>query len=85
MVALFVFSLLTIPVFLVLGLVAQIWRVTWAKRGSEVAVLAGVAALLPVVFERAFEKPVLWPGVVLLAVLLVFGVVMHVRSYRKPS
>ncbi|EEP73013.1 hypothetical protein MCAG_03340 [Micromonospora sp. ATCC 39149] len=85
MAALFVFSLVTIPVFLVLGLVAQLSRATWAKRASEATVLVGIAALLPVVLDRAFEKPVLWAGVVLLAALLVFGVVLHVRSYRRPS
>ncbi|MFC8848767.1 MULTISPECIES: hypothetical protein [unclassified Micromonospora] len=85
MVALFVYSIVTIPVFLVLGWVARLWRVAWLMRVSEVGVLAGGAAMLPVALDRAFEKPVLWPFVVLVAAILVFGVVMHVRSYRKPS
>ncbi|MER7270210.1 hypothetical protein [Micromonospora sp. WMMD712] len=85
MVTLFVLALVTIPVFLVLGLVAQLTRATWAKRASEATVLVGIAALLPVVLDRALEKPVLWAAVVLLAALLVFGVALHVRSYRRPS
>ncbi|MFI7434374.1 hypothetical protein [Micromonospora haikouensis] len=85
MFALTMLSLVCIPAFLVLGLIAQLSKATWARRATEIAALTGVAALLPVVFERAFEKPVLWPVVVLLAAILVFGVVMHVRSYRQPS
>ncbi|MER5702465.1 hypothetical protein ABT023_11020 [Micromonospora sp. NPDC002296] len=82
---LFVYCLVTIPVFLGLALVAQLARVTWAKRASEAVLLTGVAALIPVVLDRALEKPVLWAGVVLLVVLLVAGVVMHVKSYSRPS
>ncbi|MFI0794235.1 hypothetical protein ACH4OY_16350 [Micromonospora rubida] len=82
---LFVYCLVTIPVFLGLALVAQLARVTWARRASEAVLISGVAALIPVVLDRALEKPVLWPGVVLLVVLLVVGVVLHVRSYTRPS
>ncbi|MDI5939879.1 hypothetical protein ACVMYR_01220 [Micromonospora sp. PTRAS2] len=85
MFALTMLSLVCIPAFLVLGLIAQLSKATWARRATEIAALTGVAALLPVVIERAFEKPVLWPVVVLLAAILVFGVAMHVRSYRQPS
>lgn len=83
--ALFVYALATIPVFLVLGLVAQLTRAAWAKRASEAVLITGIAASLPVVLDRAVEKPVLWLVAAFLAALLVFSVVMHVRSYRRPS
>ena len=82
---LFVYFLVTVPVFLVLALVAQLARAGWAKRAGEVVLLTGVAALIPVVLDRALDRPVLWLFVALLAVVLVFGVLMHVRSYRRPS
>ncbi|TDC55023.1 hypothetical protein E1258_23110 [Micromonospora sp. KC207] len=82
---LFVYFLVTIPVFLGLGLVAQLSGAVWAKRASELVLITGITALLPVVLDRAFDKPVLWPVVVVLAAVLVFGVVMHLRSYRRPS
>jgi hypothetical protein len=81
----FVYALVTIPVFIGLALVAQLSRAVWARRASEIVLLTGVAALTPVVLERAFEKPVLWAGVALLVVLLVGGVAMHLRSYGRPS
>jgi hypothetical protein len=83
--ALFVYFLVTVPVFLALALVAQVSRAAWAKRAGEVVLLTGVAALIPVVLDRALDRPVLWLFVALLAVALVFGVLMHVRSYRRPS
>ncbi|WP_229402644.1 hypothetical protein [Micromonospora okii] len=82
---LFVYSLATIPVFLGLALVAQLTHAIWARRASEIVLLTGVAALIPVVLARAFEKPVLWAGVALLVVLLVGGVVKHARSYTRSS
>ncbi|MFG2053870.1 hypothetical protein ACGFI9_07530 [Micromonospora sp. NPDC048930] len=82
---LFLYFLVTIPGFLGLALVARFGRSARARRGAEVVLLTGVVALLVVVVQRAVEKPVLWPAVALLAVALVFGVVMHVRSYRSPS
>ncbi|NES26430.1 hypothetical protein GCE86_28425 [Micromonospora terminaliae] len=82
---LFVYFLVTVPVFLALALVAQVSRAAWAKRAGEVVLLTGVAALIPVVLDRALDRPVLWLFVALLAVALVFGALMHVRSYRRPS
>jgi hypothetical protein len=82
---LFVYFLVAVPVFIGLALVAQLSRAAWAKRASEVVLLTGVAALIPVVLDRALDKPVLWLFVALLAVVLVFGAVMHVRSYRRSS
>ncbi|PSK65192.1 hypothetical protein B0E53_02878 [Micromonospora sp. MH33] len=82
---LFVYFLVTVPAFLGLALVAQLSRAAWAKRASEVVLLTGVAALIPVVLARALDRPVLWLFVALLVVVLVFGAVMHVRTYRRPS
>ncbi|MFF4891146.1 hypothetical protein [Micromonospora chersina] len=82
---LFVYFLVTVPAFIGLALVAQLSRAAWAKRASEVVLLTGVAALIPVVLDRALDRPVLWLFVALLVVLLVFGAAMHVRSYRRPS
>lgn len=85
MLALFVYFLVTVPVFIGLALVAQLSRAAWAKRASEVVLLTGVAALIPVVLDRALDKPVLWLFVALLVVVLVFGAVLHAKSYRRPS
>ncbi|MFG3600346.1 hypothetical protein [Micromonospora chersina] len=82
---LFVYFLVTVPAFIGLALVAQLSRAAWAKRASEVVLLTGVAALIPVVLDRALDRPVLWIFVALLVVVLVFGAVMHGRSYRRPS
>ncbi|MGV9809070.1 hypothetical protein [Micromonospora chersina] len=82
---LFVYFLVTVPAFIGLALVAQLSRAAWAKRASEVVLLTGVAALIPVVLARALDRPVLWIFVALLVVVLVFGAVMHVRSYRRPT
>ncbi|NES14802.1 MULTISPECIES: hypothetical protein [Micromonospora] len=82
---LFVYFLVTVPAFIGLALVAQLSRAAWAKRASEVVLLTGVAALIPVVLDRALDRPVLWLFVALLVVVLVFGAAMHVRSYRRPS
>ncbi|MFE9692594.1 hypothetical protein [Micromonospora sp. NPDC005806] len=82
---LFVYFLVTVPVLIGLALVAQLTRAVWARRAAEVVLITGGAALIPVVLERAFEKPVLWLVVALLAVVLVFGLTMHVKSYRRSS
>ncbi|MGR6316908.1 hypothetical protein Q2K19_08465 [Micromonospora soli] len=82
---LFVYFLVTVPVFLGLALVAQLTRAAWARRAAEVVLITGVAALIPVVLDRAFDKPVLWLVVALLAAVLGFGLVMHVKSYRRSS
>ncbi|SCF38543.1 hypothetical protein GA0074695_6402 [Micromonospora viridifaciens] len=82
---LFLYFLLTIPVFLGLALLARLTGSAGVRRAAEVVMLTGGAALLPVVLQRAYERPVLWPVVVLLAALLMFGVVMHVKAYQRPS
>ncbi|MCW3814492.1 hypothetical protein ONA91_08480 [Micromonospora sp. DR5-3] len=82
---LFVYFLVTVPAFIGLALVAQLSHAVWAKRASEVALITGGAALIPVVLDRAVDRPVLWPVVVLLAVVVIVGVMMHVKSYRRPS
>lgn len=82
---LFVYFLVTIPVFLGLALVAQLTRSAPIRRAAEVVMLTGGVALLPVVFQRAFERPALWVVVMLLGALLAFGVTMHVKSRRRPS
>jgi hypothetical protein len=82
---LFVYFLLTIPVFLGLALTAQLTGSARIRRGAELVVLTGGLALLPVVLQRAVERPVLWPAVALLAAVLVLGAVGHARSYRRPS
>ncbi|MFU8852263.1 hypothetical protein ACNAW0_14945 [Micromonospora sp. SL1-18] len=82
---LFMYFLLTIPVFLGLALLARLTGSAGTRRAAEVVMLTGGAALLPGMLQRAFERPMLWPVAVLLAALLVFGVVMHVKSYRQPS
>lgn len=81
---LFLYFLATIPAFLGLALVAQLGRSARARRGAEVMVLTGAGALLVVVARRAVERPLLWLAVALLLAVLLFGLVMHVRSYRRP-
>lgn len=82
---LFVYFLVTVPAFIGLALVAQLAHATWAKRASEVVLITGIAALIPVVLARALDRPVLWLFVALLAVVLVVAVMMHVKSYTRPS
>ncbi|MFC4020860.1 hypothetical protein ACFOW4_23350 [Micromonospora sp. GCM10011542] len=82
---LFVYFLLTIPVFLGLALVAQLGRSAAARRAGELVLITGIAALVPVVLHRALEVPALWLAVALLVAVLVVSVVMHVRSYSRSA
>ncbi|MFD6607524.1 hypothetical protein ACFWD1_01395 [Micromonospora chalcea] len=77
--ALFLYVLLTIPVFVVLMLFAALTRSARLRRAAEVVSLSACAALLVLTFQRAFEKPLLWVVVVLLVAVLAFGVSTIVR------
>ncbi|MFD6260760.1 hypothetical protein ACGF5H_02120 [Micromonospora chalcea] len=77
--ALFLYVLLTIPVFVVLMLFAALTRSARLRRAAEVVSLSTCAALLVLTFQRAFEKPLLWVVVVLLVAVLAFGVSTIVR------
>ncbi|MGS2615537.1 hypothetical protein ACVCAH_13595 [Micromonospora sp. LZ34] len=81
----FVYALATIPVFLVLGLVAQLSGAPGAKRAMEIVVLSAVAALAAPLAATAGTSPVRWSLAVLLAVTFVVGLVLHVRSYPRSS
>ncbi|MGC5291191.1 hypothetical protein [Micromonospora sp. DT231] len=85
MLYLFVYFLLTIPVFLGLAFVGQVRGSVRARRASELVLVTGIAALVPVVLHRALDVPALWPAVALLVVLLVIGVVLRVRSYSRSA
>ncbi|MBB5111280.1 hypothetical protein AB0K27_01030 [Micromonospora echinospora] len=76
---LFLYVLLTIPVFVVLMLFAALTRSARLRRAAEVVSLSTCAALLVLTFQRAFEKPLLWVVVVLLIAVLAFGVSTIVR------
>ncbi|MER7416643.1 hypothetical protein ABT346_07620 [Micromonospora peucetia] len=80
----FVYALVTIPVFIVLGLVAQLTRSRLARRLMEIVLLSGVAAFA-VALGTLADDGLQWTLVVLLVALFVVGVVMHVRSYLRPS
>ncbi|MFG1737665.1 hypothetical protein ACGFLT_06550 [Micromonospora chalcea] len=77
--SLFLYVLLTIPVFVVLMLFAALTRSARLRRAAEVVSLSTCAALLVLTFQRAFEKPLLWFVVVLLVAVLAFGVSTIVR------
>ncbi|WP_343443835.1 hypothetical protein [Micromonospora schwarzwaldensis] len=77
---LFVYFVLTIPAFLVLALVGGLTRSPRLRLAAEVVVLSGCAALLVVVVDGAFGKPLLWLVVALLVAVLAFGVTMLVRT-----
>ncbi|GHJ17833.1 MULTISPECIES: hypothetical protein [unclassified Micromonospora] len=79
---LFVYFVLTIPGFLVLALIAGLTRSPRLRLAAEVVVLSGCAALLVVVVEGAFDKPLLWLAAALLVAVLVFGVTLLVRTRR---
>ncbi|WBC10592.1 hypothetical protein [Micromonospora sp. WMMA1947] len=83
--SLLLYVLLTIPVFVVLMLVAGLTRSARLRRAAEVVSLSTCAALLVLAFQRAFEKPVLWIVVVLLVAVLAFGVSTVVKSSRERS
>ncbi|MFJ1542194.1 hypothetical protein ACIODS_27015 [Micromonospora chalcea] len=83
--ALFLYVLLTIPVFVVLMLFAALTRSARLRRAAEVVSLTACAALLVLTFQRAFEKPLLWIVVVLLVAVLAFGVSTIVKAARERS
>ncbi|EWM66268.1 MULTISPECIES: hypothetical protein [Micromonospora] len=80
---LFLYVLLTIPVFVLLMLFAVLTRSARLRRAAEVVSLSACAALLVLTFERAFEKPLLWIVVVLLVAVLAFGVSTIVKAARE--
>ncbi|MCX4387029.1 hypothetical protein OG777_08815 [Micromonospora peucetia] len=80
----FVYALVTIPVFIVLGLVAQLTRSRLARRLMEIVLLSGVAAFA-VALGTLADDGLQWTLVVLLVALFAVGVVMHLRSYFRPS
>jgi len=80
----FVYALVTIPVFVVLGVVAQLTRSRLARRLMEIVLLSGVAAFAVALGSLA-DDGLQWTLVVLLVALFVVGVVMHVRSYSRSS
>ncbi|MEU7931329.1 hypothetical protein [Micromonospora echinofusca] len=81
---LFVYGLATIPVFVVLGLVAQLSRSRLARRAMEIVLLSGVAAF-GLALGTLADDAVQWVLVSMLAILFVVGVVLHVRSYSRSA
>ncbi|MDT0528228.1 hypothetical protein RM555_04365 [Micromonospora sp. DSM 115977] len=81
---LFGYALATIPVFIVLGLVAQLTRSRLARRAMELVLLSGVAAFALALGTLA-DDAVQWVLVSMLALLFVVGVVLHVRSYSRSA
>lgn len=81
---LFVYGLATIPVFIVLGLVAQLSRSRLARRAMEIVLLSGVAAF-GLALGTLADDAVQWMLVSMLALLFVVGVVLHVRSYSRSA
>ncbi|WP_157530299.1 hypothetical protein [Microtetraspora niveoalba] len=77
---LFICFLVTVVAALVLGLVAKFTQSAPVHRATEVVVLSGGLALLPLLIDRALDKPLMWIVVVLLAALLAGGVVIFVRA-----
>ncbi|MFG1776491.1 hypothetical protein ACGFIR_03825 [Micromonospora sp. NPDC049051] len=80
----FVYALVTIPVFVVLGVVAQLTRSRAARRLMEIVLLSGVAAFALALGTLA-DDGLQWTLVLMLVALFVVGVVMHVRSYFRSS
>ncbi|MFG3697730.1 hypothetical protein ACGF5C_07390 [Micromonospora sp. NPDC047620] len=81
---LFVYALFTMPVFVVLGLVAQVTGSRLARRWMEIVLLSGLAAFavaLGSVADDGLQRTM----AVMLAVMFVGGLVMHVRSYTRSS
>ncbi|SCG80404.1 hypothetical protein GA0070609_6418 [Micromonospora echinaurantiaca] len=81
----FGYALLAMPVFVVLGLVAQLSGSARVKRVAEIVVLSATAALAAPLAATAGGDPVQWGLVVLLGVAFVVGSVLHVRSYSRSS
>ncbi|WP_151456007.1 hypothetical protein [Micromonospora sp. AMSO12t] len=81
---LFGYALVTIPVFIVLGLVAQLTRSRLARRAMELVLLSGVAAFA-VALGTLADDAVQWLLASMLALTFVVGVVLHVRSYSRSG
>ncbi|MFG2012826.1 hypothetical protein ACGFNF_27550 [Micromonospora sp. NPDC048868] len=81
---LFGYALVTIPVFIVLGLVAQFTRSRLTRRAMELVLLSGVAAFA-VALGTLADDAVQWVLVSMLALIFVVGVVLHVRSYSRSA
>ncbi|RKR89916.1 hypothetical protein BDK92_4276 [Micromonospora pisi] len=84
---LFMYFLATIPTMLVLGLVYRFTRSIRVQRASEIVVLSAGMALLPLMIERALDKPVVWLAVAVLAVVVVGWAIFIVRNWNsnRPS
>jgi undecaprenyl pyrophosphate phosphatase UppP len=84
---LFMYVLATIPMMIILGLVFRLTRSIRVRRAFEILVVSANAALLPLLVQRAFVKPVLWPVAVLIALVVVGGVIFIVRTWNsnRPS
>ncbi|MEU5945261.1 hypothetical protein ABZ793_06825 [Micromonospora sp. NPDC047465] len=81
---LFGYALVAIPVFVVLGLVAQLTRSRPVRRAAEIVLLSSVAAFAAALGTLA-DDGLQWTLVVMLVVMFVVGLVMHVRSYFRSS
>ncbi|MEH1098081.1 hypothetical protein [Micromonospora sp. CPCC 205561] len=82
--AMFGYALATVPVFIVLGVVAQLSRSRAARRAMELVLLSGVAAF-GLALGTLADDAVQWVIVSMLTVVFVVGLVMHVRSYSRSS
>ncbi|MEH0970352.1 hypothetical protein V6U77_04340 [Micromonospora sp. CPCC 205546] len=80
----FGYALVALPVFLVLGLVAQVTGSRPARRAAEIVVLSSAAAFA-VALGSVADDAMQWTTVVMLVVIFVGGLVMHVRSYSRSS
>ncbi|MEU4379276.1 MULTISPECIES: hypothetical protein [Actinomycetes] len=81
---LFVYALVALPVFVVLGLVAQVTGSRPVRRVAEIVVLSSAAAFA-VALGSVADDGLQWATVVMLIVIFVGGLVMHVRSYSRSS
>ncbi|WP_433389421.1 hypothetical protein [Micromonospora sp. KLBMP9576] len=79
-----VYALVAMPVFVVLGVVAQLTRSRPIRRAAEI-VLLSCAAAFAVALGSLADDALQWTLASLLAVIFVGGLVMHVRSYSRPS
>ncbi|MEU6072899.1 hypothetical protein [Micromonospora sp. NPDC047074] len=80
----FVYALVAIPVFVVLGLVAQVTHSKLARRLAEIVLLSCLAAFAAALGSLA-DDATQWVLTSILGVLLLVGLVLHVRSYFRSS
>ncbi|WP_436671507.1 hypothetical protein [Micromonospora sp. URMC 107] len=80
----FVYALVAVMLFVVLGVVARLTRSRLAQRLAEIAVLSSAAAFA-VALGSVADDGLQWTLVVLLGLIFVGGLVMHVRSYSRSS